>query len=512
MNGYKIDLMKAKINISLFWKLLILCGALIFIAAITQHVLLKFLMSSDAMRKLYLQEWQQTIMQDQFRQGFQTLGNTALTINDAKLIKSAFKDYVVSEGYLIHYDHQPYLLLNIDNLAVVDLNGDVISQLGNNIYKEGNLFTQVSLDAREDLVEALIGKDPFGSSTSHHYSGVTVAISLKNTAGEIVGALMIKQRRKLSENASGLMFGFVQVIKGVAGFVASLLFACIFFALVMATYLNRRIKKITSAVQAWQQGDFTLRIIDNATDELAFCSIELNNMADSLEQAINQEAQIAAGKERQQLAISLHDTVKQRLFATNLKVALCERVLLDKPDNALVLLQEITEQCHYAFNELQQTIETLSTTNLKLWSDLPEFITNWQQQHSIIIHLTSPENWQPNQKVVSLFWRAIAEALQNIVKHAQASEVILSVSLRENSVDIFVQDNGIGCGEKPTLGQGLTLLKASFYEVGGTLQLTSAPSKIKHSKAMHNKVIHSNINTPTHYSSGSKLQLSLPLS
>ena len=467
--------MKVKLKISLFWKLLLLCGGLIFIAAITQNILLRFLISSDAMRQLYLQEWQLTTMQKKFQHGLSESKVTKLAELEPSFISESFNDYIIEEGYLIHEGELPFLLLNIDNLAVVNLNGELIGQLGEQRFKKGNLFTQLNLHAREDLVEALIGKDPFGTSKTKAYPGVTVAINLTDNNGTIVGALIIDQRRKLSDNLTGLAFGFKAVAKGVVGYFINLIFACFFFALVMAFYLNRRIKKITQGVQQWQKGDFTDRITDNASDELAHCSFELNNMADSLQKSLVKEAQIAAMQERQHLAIELHDTVKQRLFATSLKVALCEKIMLKEPVQAQTLLDEISEQCQQAFVELQHTIDALRLNETKSWSQLNEFLVNWQTKHVIDIQYDKPESWQPMDKHIALLWRVITEALQNIVKHAKATQVNIKISHNEKSLQVLVQDNGIGCGQSPVLGQGLSLLVTSINSFGGSLQLATCP-------------------------------------
>jgi signal transduction histidine kinase len=465
--------MNAKLKISLFWKLLLLCGGLIFMAAVTQHILLRFLLSSDTMRKIYLQEWQLTEMQQRFKQKFSELDVSELTEITPLFIKDSFNDYVIDEGYLIQKDDQPYLLLHIDNLVIVNLNGDIIGQLGQQRFHKGNLFTQLNLNAREDLVEALLGKDPFGTSRTKNYAGVTVAISLTDIDGVVIGALVIDQRRELSDNLVGLGFGFLQVVQGIGSYMGSLLIACFFFALVMAIYLNRRIKKITQGVKQWQQGNFKERITDNASDELAHCSSELNYMADSLHQALIKEAQTAAMQERQQLAIELHDTVKQRLFATSLKVALCEKVMLKKPEQAQLLLGEISEQCQQAFIELQDTIEALRLSETKSWSTLSQFITDWQSNHDIDVQLNTPERWQPEGKLMALLWQVIGEALKNIEKHAKATQVSIDIRDTNKSLHILIQDNGIGCGKKPKLGQGLNLLATSIHSFSGSLQLAT---------------------------------------
>jgi len=482
--------MKVKLKISLFWKLLLLCGGLIFIAAITQNILLRFLISSDAMRQLYLQEWQLTTMQKKFQHGLDESKVTRLKDLNPSFISESFDEYILDDGYLVHEGKLPFLLLKIDSLAVVNRNGELIGQLGEQHFKKGNLFTQLNLHAREDLVEALIGKDPFGTSRTKDYKGVTVAISLTDINGDIVGALVIDQRRKLSDNFTGLAFGFMAVAKGVVGYFINLMFACLFFALVMAFYLNRRIKKITHGVQQWQRGDFSDRITDKASDELAHCSNELNNMADSLQEALFKEAKVAAMQERQHLAIELHDTVKQRLFATSLKVALCEKIMLKKPVQAQQLLDDISQQCQQAFVELQDTIDALRLNETKAWSTLNEFFVDWQVKHEMELRYNKPNHWQPEDKLIPLLWRIITEALQNIVKHAKATQVNIAISHDEESLQILIQDNGMGCGKNPVLGQGLSLLATSINSLAGSLKLVAHPVNLDSESSGSELIIH----------------------
>ena len=96
-------------------------------------------------------------------------------------------------------------------------------------------------------------------------------------------------------------------------------------------------------------------------------------------------------------------------------------------------------------------------------------------------------------KHIALLWRVIVEALQNIVKHAKATQVNIEISHNEKSLQVLIQDNGIGCGQNPVLGQGLSLLATSLNSFGGSLQLARC--------SIHKKC----------ESSGTELRIQLPM-
>src|SRR5258705_10040727 len=54
-------------------------------------------------------------------------------------------------------------------------------------------------------------------------------------------------------------------------------------------------------------------------------------------------------------------------------------------------------------------------------------------------------------------YRILQEALTNIVKHSQASQVWVDLSVEDDQVNLTVQDNGIGFSEEETKSNGIGL-------------------------------------------------------
>ena len=45
-------------------------------------------------------------------------------------------------------------------------------------------------------------------------------------------------------------------------------------------------------------------------------------------------------------------------------------------------------------------------------------------------------------------YRTLQESLTNVIKHAQASQVWVDLSMDDDQVTLTIQDNGVGLGEK----------------------------------------------------------------
>jgi signal transduction histidine kinase len=76
-------------------------------------------------------------------------------------------------------------------------------------------------------------------------------------------------------------------------------------------------------------------------------------------------------------------------------------------------------------------------------------------------------------------YRVVQEALTNCAKHANAKNVLVSVNGGEDSVEVIVQDDGVGFN--PTMrsrsGLGLLGIEERVQELEGTLNIASQPRK-----------------------------------
>jgi signal transduction histidine kinase len=71
----------------------------------------------------------------------------------------------------------------------------------------------------------------------------------------------------------------------------------------------------------------------------------------------------------------------------------------------------------------------------------------------------------------------VQELLQNIIKHAKATEAIIQIICSDEVVSIFVEDNGMGFD--PDLnkkGLGLNQIEKLLHLTGGRFEIKNKPS------------------------------------
>ena len=77
------------------------------------------------------------------------------------------------------------------------------------------------------------------------------------------------------------------------------------------------------------------------------------------------------------------------------------------------------------------------------------------------------------EQIEATAWYVLAEALSNVVKHAGASEVQVSLSREDGRLGLVIRDDGRGFDLDRPRGLGLTSLSDRLDTVGGSLTINS---------------------------------------
>lgn len=90
-------------------------------------------------------------------------------------------------------------------------------------------------------------------------------------------------------------------------------------------------------------------------------------------------------------------------------------------------------------------------------------------------------NFEFSSEHETILFRCIQEALSNVVKHAQASEINVEISETENEFKILISDDGIGIDLNTVkFGTGITTMKQRMALLHGNLVIQSDPAHGTH--------------------------------
>jgi two-component system nitrate/nitrite sensor histidine kinase NarX len=191
-----------------------------------------------------------------------------------------------------------------------------------------------------------------------------------------------------------------------------------------------------------------------------------------------QVAHSAAAAERSRLARDLHDAVTQTLFSASLIAEVLPRIWEQNPEEGQRRLTELRELTRGALAEMRTLLLELRPSALEeaklgdLLRQLGESITG---RARVPVSVRVEGECQVPVRVKAAFYRIAQEALNNVAKHAGASEVAVQLECASNRVELSVRDDGRGfdpaCTPPDSLGLGIMRERAE--DVGATLCIES---------------------------------------
>ena len=211
----------------------------------------------------------------------------------------------------------------------------------------------------------------------------------------------------------------------------------------------------------------------------------LQEMNESIKDLAEDTKRLAVLSERNQMAKEIHDAMGHSLILA-LNTMESNRLLNDRT----LAMQRI----HQAVSEFGSSLDEIATErdgniNFSMESELypednPErtgqFLLNRFStlasrlyETGIELEITDMDDLDCcSETIVSSIYRTCQESVTNAIKHGKARRITMSVKKKQNLIDLFVVDNGIGCPEIKK-GTGLTSMEERIRELNGTISFDS---------------------------------------
>ena len=191
-----------------------------------------------------------------------------------------------------------------------------------------------------------------------------------------------------------------------------------------------------------------------------------------------EELQRAATAERNRLARELHDAVSQTLFSASLIAEVLPRLWERNPDEGRKRLEEVRQLTRGALAEMRTLLLELRPGALAeaelgdLLRQLAESITG---RSRVPVLVTAEGQCTLTSEARIAFYRIAQEALNNVARHAGASQARVNLSCQPGRVVLRVSDNGKGFNmtSVPLDSFGLGIMQERAKGIGASLTVSS---------------------------------------
>ncbi|MGK5550707.1 sensor histidine kinase [Actinomadura kijaniata] len=179
----------------------------------------------------------------------------------------------------------------------------------------------------------------------------------------------------------------------------------------------------------------------------------------------------AADLERRRIERDLHDGTQQRLVSLALNLGLARETLTDVPDPAMKVIVEAHEEVKEALTELRHLIRGLHPPVLED-RGLDAALSGIAARVPLPVRLRVRVPERASSTVEAVAYFVVSEALTNVVKHARATGVDVTVVRDGHTLRVTVADDGVG-GADPAGGSGLAGLARRVRSVDGVFRIVS---------------------------------------
>ncbi len=189
----------------------------------------------------------------------------------------------------------------------------------------------------------------------------------------------------------------------------------------------------------------------------------------------------AQEEERQRISRELHDDLGQALTTHLLALRNLQEDLSLPAESMFERLQSLHDQSYEILVKIRRLARDLRPPVLDalgLKVAMQTYCTEFSRRTHLPVIFEADTSLPQFPDIYNItLYRILQEALTNIIKHSQASQVWVDLSMEDEIVNLTVQDNGIGFNEDKTQsnGIGLTGLRERITIAGGTLNINSTP-------------------------------------
>lgn len=259
-----------------------------------------------------------------------------------------------------------------------------------------------------------------------------------------------------------------------------------------AEQLNEELPKLNDKLEQYKYRKEQIQFIRNTflevtekkvTDKTTNEKISLDAVVVDKEQGLH----ILESQEhdRNRIARDLHDSSVQSLTALVHKTELCIRLVDIDSIRVKLELQTMIETIKTIINGMREIIFNLrpmSIDNLGLTVAMDSYCLQLKKNYDIEVQF---HNQTEEPKLSSIYkitlYRILQEACYNVIKHANASKMDVTLSCTEHYLKLTVQDNGCGFdtmklqepSEEMPYGFGVSMMRERVALLGGIFQIMS---------------------------------------
>ena len=177
-------------------------------------------------------------------------------------------------------------------------------------------------------------------------------------------------------------------------------------------------------------------------------------------------------EERRRMAREVHDSTMQLVASLGLSLGQIKRSKSAKTRTGIVgEMEELVGQIQRELRAVSFLAHPPMVSELGLAKAVQQLAGGFGRRTGLDIKVEADDSLALSQPAEVAIYRMVQEALSNVHRHAQASEVVIGLHQRRSTLHVTIADNGTGMPARLRTGVGLSSMRERIEEIGGRLMI-----------------------------------------
>jgi signal transduction histidine kinase len=277
----------------------------------------------------------------------------------------------------------------------------------------------------------------------------------------------------------------LQMRVAIGALTAFILAAGLLAVILISNVLTRPLRDVAAGAQRIAAGDLGHRVAEGREDEIGQLATSFNDMAarvaerDASLRQLSKRMLSVQEKERVRIAREVHDELGQALTAMKIDL---QQLGMRHPAavESLVPISRAIDETVDLVRRIATDLRPAVLDDLGVTAALEQQLRRLRESSGLKTTLTVSEEPELDMLTGVTLYRIAQEGLANVIRHAQASEVEVSLSIEEGAAVLEIRDNGKGMSrEQITSSRSLGLLgmRERAELLGGHVAIESRPGE-----------------------------------
>jgi len=210
-------------------------------------------------------------------------------------------------------------------------------------------------------------------------------------------------------------------------------------------------------------------------DEINRLYAKLTRANEELREYADIKEKMGQTKERNRIAMEIHDTIGHSLTGISVGVDTCIAIMDNNPSAAKAQLQVISGVAKNGIADIRRSVSTLQQdlpNHMTLECTIRDMIERAEKATGIQILFSTHVALCFEEDEETVIFRVIQESVTNAIRHGKATRIVITISKEADDLVTIISDNGTGCAVVKS-GFGITHMKERVSMLHGTIDFIS---------------------------------------